>query len=341
MEIITAKSAGFCFGVNRAIEACYNEIEKGGRIVTYGPLIHNKNVNKDLENKGVKSVDTLDGCEGATVIIRSHGVGKAVYDELERRNIHYVDGTCPFVKKIHNIVRKKRDEGYEIIIIGDGKHPEVIGINGWCDNSAITIDNVDDAQKLILDDEKKYAVVVQTTFRENKFYDILKILKEKSEKITEENEKLSTAKEVENTEKSSEAIKEKYKYAKGNIRIFKDTKITPKAEDNIKIGTRVEVLEVKKVEKVKEKTVKKPDGKTEVQKTTTVENWEKISYYKNREKRTGWIKNNQLADSLKATLPKEWKNLDFSPIEKKNYPENRSKRNICNKQFSCINKESR
>ena len=74
MEIITAKSAGFCFGVNRAIEACYNEIEKGGRIVTYGPLIHNKNVNKDLENKGVKSVDTLDGCEGATVIIRSHGV---------------------------------------------------------------------------------------------------------------------------------------------------------------------------------------------------------------------------------------------------------------------------
>ncbi len=202
MEIITAKSAGFCFGVNRAIEACYNEIEKGGRIVTYGPLIHNKNVNKDLENKGVKSVDTLDGCEGATVIIRSHGVGKAVYDELERRNIHYVDGTCPFVKKIHNIVRKKSDEGYEVIIIGDGKHPEVIGINGWCDNSAITVDNVDDAQKLILDDEKKYAVVVQTTFRENKFYDILKILKEKSEKITEENTICSATEE-----RQTEAVK--------------------------------------------------------------------------------------------------------------------------------------
>ena len=202
MEIITAKSAGFCFGVNRAIEACYNEIEKGGRIVTYGPLIHNKNVNKDLENKGVKSVDTLDGCEGATVIIRSHGVGKAVYDELERRNIHYVDGTCPFVKKIHNIVRKKRDEGYEIIIIGDGKHPEVIGINGWCDNSAITVDNVDDAQKLILDDEKKYAVVVQTTFRESKYYDILKILKEKSKKITEENTICSATEE-----RQTEAVK--------------------------------------------------------------------------------------------------------------------------------------
>lgn len=202
MEIITAKSAGFCFGVNRAIEACYNEIEKGGRIVTYGPLIHNKNVNKDLENKGVKSVDTLDGCEGATVIIRSHGVGKAVHDELERRNIHYVDGTCPFVKKIHNIVRKKRDEGYEIIIIGDGKHPEVIGINGWCDNSAITVDNVDDAQKLIFDDEKKYAVVVQTTFRESKYYDILKILKEKSKKITEENTICSATEE-----RQTEAVK--------------------------------------------------------------------------------------------------------------------------------------
>ena len=106
------------------------------------------------------------------------------------------------VKKIHNIVRKKRDEGYEVIIIGDGKHPEVIGINGWCDNSAITVDNVDDAQKLILDDEKKYAVVVQTTFRENKFYDILKILKEKSEKITEENTICSATEE-----RQTEAVK--------------------------------------------------------------------------------------------------------------------------------------
>ena len=147
--------------------------------------------------------------------------------------------------------------------------------------------------------------------------------KQKIEKIAEETENSSITKEAENADKSSEIINGKYKYAKGNIRVFKEAKITPKAEDNIKIGTRVEILEEKKVEKVKEKTVKKPDGKTEVQKTTTVENWEKISYHKNKEKRTGWIKNNQLTDSLKATLPKEWKNLDFSPIEKKNYPENK------------------
>lgn len=146
---------------------------------------------------------------------------------------------------------------------------------------------------------------------------------EKPEKSTEEPEKISTLKDDDIEEKTSEIINDKYKYAKGNIRVFKEAKMTPKAEDNLKIGTRVEVLEEKKVEKVKEKTVKKPDGKTEVQKTTTVENWEKISYQKNREKRTGWIKSKQLVDTLGATLPKEWKNLDFSPVEKKNYPENK------------------
>lgn len=149
---------------------------------------------------------------------------------------------------------------------------------------------------------------------------------EDDKKTTEETEKIeetSTVKDDDVQEKTSEIINDKYKYAKGNIRVFKEAKITPKAEDNLKIGTRLEVIEEKKVEIVKEKTVKKPDGKTEVQKTTTVENWKKISYQKNREKRTGWIKSKQLVDSLGATLPKEWKNLDFSPIEKKNYPENK------------------
>lgn len=149
---------------------------------------------------------------------------------------------------------------------------------------------------------------------------------EDDKKTAEETEKIeetSTVKDDDVQEKTSEIINDKYKYAKGNIRVFKEAKITPKAEDNLKIGTRLEVIEEKKVEIAKEKTVKKPDGKTEVQKTTTVENWEKISYQKNREKRTGWIKSKQLVDSLGTTLPKEWKNLDFSPIEKKNYPENK------------------
>ena len=179
MEIILAKSAGFCFGVNRAIEACYKEIEKGGKIYTYGPLIHNKNVNADLAAKGVKSVDSLEGCEDGTVIIRSHGVGKAVYDELEARGIHYVDGTCPFVKKIHNIVHDKKEAGNDIIIIGDAKHPEVMGINGWCENSAWITDNTEDAEKNVIgmDKNKCYVVVVQTTFRESKYNDILSVIK--------------------------------------------------------------------------------------------------------------------------------------------------------------------
>lgn len=184
MEIILAKSAGFCFGVNRAIEACYKEIEKGGKIYTYGPLIHNKNVNDDLAQKGVKSVEHLEGCEDGTVIIRSHGVGKSVYDELEKKSINYIDGTCPFVKKIHKIVNDSKNKGFEIIIIGDRNHPEVKGINGWCDNSAIIIDNAEDAQKTELNSDKNYTVVVQTTFRESKYNSILDIFNQKSNNIT-------------------------------------------------------------------------------------------------------------------------------------------------------------
>lgn len=187
MQIITAKSAGFCFGVNRAIEACYKEIEKGGKIYTYGPLIHNKNVNGDLAKKGVLAVDSLENCAGATVIIRSHGVGKKVYDELESRKIDYVDGTCPFVKKIHNIVYQKHKNGIGVIIIGDSSHPEVIGINGWCENSAVIVDSVDDAEKIELDPEAEYAVVVQTTFRESKYNDILAVLNGKTNKISANN----------------------------------------------------------------------------------------------------------------------------------------------------------
>lgn len=201
MEIITAKSAGFCFGVNRAIEACYREIEKGGRIVTYGPLIHNKNVNAGLEKKGVKAVDSLEGCEGATVIIRSHGVGEAVYDELNARGINYVDGTCPFVKKIHNIVRDNYENGKAIIIVGDASHPEVKGINGWCENTAFIVNDPEEAVGLKLED-REYALVVQTTFRESKYEEILKIINEKNKTVSANNTICSATEE-----RQSEAVK--------------------------------------------------------------------------------------------------------------------------------------
>ncbi|MCI1931565.1 MAG: bifunctional 4-hydroxy-3-methylbut-2-enyl diphosphate reductase/30S ribosomal protein S1, partial [Clostridia bacterium] len=131
MKIILAKSAGFCFGVNRAIQAVYNAIGTDD-IYTYGPIIHNKIVIKELEEKGVKCVDSIDGIKNGTIVLRSHGVGKKVYDDINKKGLKIIDGTCPFVKKIHDIVKEQHDIGKKIIIIGDATHPEVIGINGWC-----------------------------------------------------------------------------------------------------------------------------------------------------------------------------------------------------------------
>ncbi|MBE6008643.1 MAG: 4-hydroxy-3-methylbut-2-enyl diphosphate reductase, partial [Lachnospiraceae bacterium] len=174
MEIRVAKSAGFCFGVNRAIQHAYDNIGRGS-IYSYGPIIHNKEVTADLESKGVKIIDSFEGIEEGTVIIRSHGVGKQVYDELERRGLSILDGTCPFVKKIHNIVKDAHNDGRGIIIIGDPDHPEVMGINGWCDRSAFIIDG---EYKGGLKKDVPYTVVVQTTYRKEKFEAVLKELEE-------------------------------------------------------------------------------------------------------------------------------------------------------------------
>ena len=177
MEIHVAKSAGFCFGVNRAIEAVYNAVGTG-KIYTYGPIIHNKEVTKDLEQNGVYSIDSLDGIDEGTVVLRSHGVGKNVYDMVKDKNLKIIDGTCPFVKKIHDIVSKEYAAGRKIIIIGDSSHPEIIGINGWCDYSAIIIESEDMAREESFDTETEYSLVVQTTFRKNRFNEITSIIKE-------------------------------------------------------------------------------------------------------------------------------------------------------------------
>ena len=122
MKVIKAKTAGFCFGVKRAVDTVYKQVDtKCGQIYTYGPIIHNEEVVKDLEQKGVivlRSEEELDTLERGTVIIRSHGVAKDVYDRLESKKIQIVDATCPFVKKIHNIVQKHSEMGENIIIIG-------------------------------------------------------------------------------------------------------------------------------------------------------------------------------------------------------------------------------
>ena len=137
----------------------------------------------DLDAKGLHIIESLEGIDKGTVVIRSHGVGKFLYDALEEKGMKMVDGTCPFVKKIHNIVNEAWNEGKSVIIAGDGKHPEVMGINGWCGNSAIILESPEEAQAAELDKEKEYAVVVQTTFRQSKFDDMMDILKEKGLKL--------------------------------------------------------------------------------------------------------------------------------------------------------------
>ena len=135
MEVNVAKTAGFCFGVKRAVDQVYEqtEKEKGKKIYTYGPIIHNEEVVKDLRSRGVEVIHSEEELAALTegiVIIRSHGVPKRIYDLLEERKLQYVDATCPFVKKIHNIVKKASEEGSHVIIIGNPEHPEVQGING-------------------------------------------------------------------------------------------------------------------------------------------------------------------------------------------------------------------
>ena len=178
-NIQVAESAGFCFGVKRAIDMAYDAIDKESPLYSYGQLIHNQTVTDDLAEKGIRIVDTLDGLQGGTLIIRSHGVGKDLYDAAEACGMKILDGTCPFVENIHKIVHKEKENGKKIIIVGDSSHPEVMGINGWCDESAIILNSPKEAEEARIPQKDSYAVVVQTTFRQSKFDAVLDILKKR------------------------------------------------------------------------------------------------------------------------------------------------------------------
>ena len=183
MTIITAESAGFCFGVKRAVDAVYGEIKKGGRIYTCGEIIHNEEVVKDLTKKGVtvlKSKEELESLEEGTVIIRSHGVSKEIYDIIEKKEkVRLVDATCPFVLKIHGIVSDESSAGKEIIVIGDKEHPEVQGIIGFSESPVTCIKTEEEAKAYQPDSSKPKCIVVQTTFNLHKFNNIVEILKKK------------------------------------------------------------------------------------------------------------------------------------------------------------------
>ena len=177
MEVTVAKTAGFCFGVKRAVEKVYDQIGRTEkRIYTYGPIIHNEQVVGDLREKGVEVIDSLEELKtlrDAVVVIRSHGVGKNVYEILKENDVEIVDATCPYVKKIHRIVEKQSAEGRKVLIIGSEDHPEVQGIKGWGDERTVVIEDMDDFLKLQLPENEKLCIVSQTTFNYKKFQDLV------------------------------------------------------------------------------------------------------------------------------------------------------------------------
>ena len=183
MEVIVAKTAGFCFGVKRAVEQVYEQIEKAERpVYTFGPIIHNEQVVEDLAQKGVRVIDTeeeLETVRDAIVIIRSHGVEKHIYDLLERNGVTVVDATCPFVKKIHRIVQEQQAAGRRVIIVGNPDHPEVQGIRGWGDEGTLVVENADQIENLPVSTKDKLCVVAQTTFNYNKFQDLVEKFEKK------------------------------------------------------------------------------------------------------------------------------------------------------------------
>ncbi|WP_308618836.1 bifunctional 4-hydroxy-3-methylbut-2-enyl diphosphate reductase/30S ribosomal protein S1 [uncultured Eubacterium sp.] len=180
-QIILAKTAGFCFGVDRAVNLVYELVGEGKKVCTLGPIIHNAQLVADLESKGVKIIDDISQApQGYTVVVRTHGVEKSVLDELESKGIDYVNATCPFVTKIHNIV-KKQDENTVVLIAGDKNHPEVLGIKSYCKGDSYVFKNEEELTEII----QKYEIaqkndvicVAQTTFSLNEQKKCKKIFK--------------------------------------------------------------------------------------------------------------------------------------------------------------------
>ena len=184
MEVKLAECAGYCFGVKRAVDTVYEQIHTGKTIYTYGPIVHNEEVVRELEEQGVQVLDAPEDLQQLTegsVIIRAHGVPRTIYNILESRGVECIDATCPFVKRIHRIVDKESRDGKYIIIVGNDGHPEVEGIKGWCNGPVSVVETVQEAESLCekLDKQYKLSIVSQTTFNYNKFQDIVEIFEQK------------------------------------------------------------------------------------------------------------------------------------------------------------------
>ena len=184
MELIVASTAGFCFGVNNAVKIVSDLAKEANvKIYTLGPIIHNSQVVNKLAEQGVETIDNPEGAIApGKVVIRAHGVGPDTLRELTENGLKVVNATCPYVEKIQSLTNQKYKEGYQIIIIGDQHHPEIVGINGWCDNTAIILESEEQVESLPTI-EKKICVVAQTTFIREKWEKIIKSLNKRFENV--------------------------------------------------------------------------------------------------------------------------------------------------------------
>ncbi|MDE7414724.1 MAG: 4-hydroxy-3-methylbut-2-enyl diphosphate reductase [Lachnospiraceae bacterium] len=182
MEVELAKTLGFCFGVKRAVDTVYEYADKRENIYTYGSIIHNEEVVKDLEKKGVKVLagrEELEALDSGSVIIRAHGIPKEIFELMNSKGLECIDATCPFVKRIHKIVEKESENGYRIIIIGNAGHPEVEGTKSWSKTPAVVIESQEQAQNFEAKKDEKLCIVSQTTFNYKKFQDLVEIFRKK------------------------------------------------------------------------------------------------------------------------------------------------------------------
>ncbi len=181
MRVVLAQNAGFCFGVSRAVELVEQAAARGRPTVTLGPIIHNRHVVAHFEQMGVRSVDTPDAVEdGCTVVLRSHGVARAVQQALEARGLEVVDATCPFVKRIHRLVSAAEEQGRQAVVIGTRSHPEVTAICGWCEHPLV-FETSEELEKWLKEDRKRallpITMVSQTTGTQELWNSCRKILK--------------------------------------------------------------------------------------------------------------------------------------------------------------------
>lgn len=190
MEVKIAQNAGFCFGVKRAMNMAWSELEnrENNKVYSLGPLIHNKQAVDRYKEKGLVEESSLENIPNdSKLIIRSHGVSEKIYNDSKLKNMDIVDTTCPYVKKIHDIVSEFSKKGYKIIIVGNAKHPEIIGINGWCNDKAYVINSQEEIDDIDFDNKYEYCVVSQTTANVESFNKIVDKLKTKIENLTVKN----------------------------------------------------------------------------------------------------------------------------------------------------------